>query len=163
MGTFDNGNVAATNGNYTSTAAKKGPFWKRNKKPTHDAELGAVGAGALIAEEKHHHNHNRTSHETGVTGTTAASPGVAYNAPVSGYGGETHVPYGSYANGGAELPTPTNTYQPYREGATTGHHQPTQVVHDPSPYAEVHHGGFPHAAAPTEYPSTFGHGDYQAR
>lgn len=147
----------------TSTANKKQPFWKRNKKPTRDAELGTVGAGALIAEEKHHHNNTRPSHETGVTGTTAASNGAAYNAPVNGYGREAHVPQGNHANGGAELPTPTNAYQPYRESATTGHHQPTQVIHDSSPYAEVHHGGYPHAAAPNEYSNTYGHGDYQAR
>ncbi|KAL8940617.1 MAG: hypothetical protein Q9216_002730 [Gyalolechia sp. 2 TL-2023] len=147
---------------YGSSTQKKQPFWKRNKKTTRDAELGAAGTSALIAEEKHRHNNARTSHETGVTGTTAASSGPAHSTPVQGYGNDTNAPYGNHAQGGAELAGPTNTYQPYREGATTGHHQ-TQVVHDQSPYAEVHHGGHPHAVAPTEYPSTFGHSGYQAR
>ncbi|KAL8932534.1 MAG: hypothetical protein Q9211_006259, partial [Gyalolechia sp. 1 TL-2023] len=161
MGTFGSGTVSATNG--ASAAHTKQPFWKRSKNTTRDAELGAAGTSALVAEEKNRHNHARISHETGVTGTTAASSGAAYSAPVNGYGHDTNVPYGSHANGGgAELAGPTDTYQPYREGATTSHH-PTQIVHDSSPYAEVHHGGYPHAAAPTEYPSTFGHGDYQAR
>lgn len=160
MGTYGSSGVTATNG--TSTTHKKQPFWKRNKKPTRDAELGTAGTSALIAEEKHRHNNARTSHETGVTGTTAASPGAAYSAPVSGYGNDTNASHGNRVNDGAELPGATNTYQPYREGATTGQNR-TQVVHDPSPYAEVHDRGYPHAAAPTEYPSTFGHGNYQAR
>ncbi|KAL8826883.1 MAG: hypothetical protein Q9170_007232 [Blastenia crenularia] len=162
MGTFGANGVPASNG--TPHATKKQPFWKRNKKATHDAELGAAGTGALIAEEKHRHNNNnaRTSHETGVTGTTAGSPGTTtYGGAVSKYNNEPSVPHGHHANGGAELAAPTNAYQPYREGVTNGQSH-TQVVHDPSPYAEVHHGGYPHAAAPTEYPSTFGHGNYQA-
>ncbi|KAL8719560.1 MAG: hypothetical protein Q9225_003434 [Loekoesia sp. 1 TL-2023] len=158
MGTFGTSDLGATNGTSTN---KKQPFWKRNKKTTHDAELGAAGAGALIAEEKHHHNNARTSHETGVTGTTAASPTAAYGGPNTKYGNEPAAPHGHHHHNGAELAAPTSTYQPYREGATTGHSH-SQAVHDPNPYAEVHHGGYPHAAAPTEYPSTFGHGNYNA-
>ena len=160
MGTFGTSDVGATNG--ASSANKKQPFWKRNKGTKQNAELGTagVGAGALIAEEKHRHNNARTSHETGVTGTTAASPGAAYGTPDNRYNNGAAVPHSNYPNSGNELAAPTNTYQPYREGASTGHSH-TQVVHDPSPYAEVHHGGYPHTAAPTEYPSTFGHGNYQ--
>ncbi|KAL8692977.1 MAG: hypothetical protein Q9218_002094 [Villophora microphyllina] len=162
MGTFDTNGVGHTNG--TTTANGKGPFWKRNKNTTHDAELGVAGGSALIAEEKHHHDkHNRISHETGVTGTTAHSPngapGVAYGGPNDRYNEPTIPPvsHGHHHNQVPELTTGTATggYQPYREGAglPQGH---TQVVHDSSPYAEVHHNGRPHV----EPNSTFGHAFY---
>ncbi|KAL8737254.1 MAG: hypothetical protein Q9181_001873 [Wetmoreana brouardii] len=169
MGAFDSNGVGATNGtNGTTTTNKKQPFWKRKKNNTRDAELGAagagVGAGALIAEEKHRHdNNNRPSHDTGVTGTTAHSPGGAYGGPSSRYANEPTVPpvsHGHPNSNSAELAAPAGNYQAYREGGATGqpHHQ---VIHDPSPYADVHHGGLPHAATPNEYPSTtFGHGNY---
>ncbi|KAI4235960.1 MAG: hypothetical protein L6R40_006328 [Gallowayella cf. fulva] len=168
MGTFDTNGVGATHG---TSAPKKQPFWKRNKNTTRDAELGAggVGAGALIAEEKHRHD-NRKSHETGVTGTTAHSPiGAAYGGNHNKYE-ETTVPHtndhGHHTNVGPDINGVNNTYQPYREGAgiaEAGHQPHTQVIHDPNPYTEVHHGGFPHQAAPAEYPSTtFGHGNYQS-
>lgn len=131
MGTPGYSDLGATNG--TSAANKKQPFWKRNKNSspaTHDAELGAAGASAYIAEEKHRHNNARASHETGVTGTTAASPTAAY-------GGSS----GNYQNGVAEMTAPTTAYQPYHQGAATG--------------------GYSQPATTAEYPSTFGHGNYQ--
>ncbi|KAL8796909.1 MAG: hypothetical protein Q9182_007293 [Xanthomendoza sp. 2 TL-2023] len=172
MGSFGTSGIAATNG--TSTP-KKQPFWKRNKNTTRDAELGAggAGAGALIAEEKH--RQDRKSHETGVTGTTAHSPvhapvGAAYGGPNNKYD-ETNTHHtnhhGHHTNVGPDIGGVNSTYQPYRQGvgiSEAGHQPHTQVIHDPNPYAEVHHGGFPHQAASTEYPtSTFGHGNYQAR
>ncbi|KAI4266501.1 MAG: hypothetical protein L6R38_008700 [Xanthoria sp. 2 TBL-2021] len=185
-GSFGTDNIAATNG--TSTTNKKQPFWKRNKKNTHDTELGTAGsgaaAGALIAEEKHRHD-NRKSYETGVTGTTAASPvGAAYGGPNNRYNAPTapHVNNQSHhANTGPELAGSNNAYQPYRhepEMSGAGHqphgHNPepyygdlpqtehTQVTHTSEPYAQVHQGGYPHVAGQSEYPSTtFGHGNYQ--
>ncbi|KAL8922367.1 MAG: hypothetical protein Q9208_005220 [Pyrenodesmia sp. 3 TL-2023] len=149
-----------TNG--SSTANTKQPFWKRNKKPTHDAELGASGAGALITEEKHRHNDNRTSHETGVTGTTAGSPGATYGGPTNKYAHEPTAPHNTHHNGGVGTNAPTNNgYQPYSQsGMPTQPHK--EVIHDPEPYTEIHHGGYPHSATRTEYPNTFGHGNYNA-
>ncbi|KAI4088836.1 MAG: hypothetical protein LQ344_005813 [Seirophora lacunosa] len=143
--------------NGTTATTKKQPFWKRNRNNTHDAELAGAGAGAgaLITEEKHRHqNKNRMSHETGVTGTTAGSPGATYGGPNSRYGNET-------AAGGVGMANSTGTYQPYQQAAGTSQ-PPTQQLHDPAPYAEVHHGGYPHAAGRNEGPTTFGHGNYQA-
>ncbi|KAL8811410.1 MAG: hypothetical protein Q9200_001813 [Gallowayella weberi] len=174
MGSFSNSGVATANENSTT---RKQPFWKRNKNTTRDAELGAsgagAGAGAFIAEEKH--RHDRKSHETGVTGTTAHSPvhapvGAAYGGPNNKYDEtSTHHTnhHGHHTNVGPDIGGVNNTYQPYREGAgiaEAGHQPHTQVIHDPKPYAELHNGGFPHQAPSTEYPtSTFGHGNYQAR
>lgn len=159
LGAFGAGEV----GNGTSTANKKQPFWKRNKKTTRDAELGgagAVGAGALIAEEKHRHKNARTSHETGVTGTTAAgSPVASYGGSNNKYANEPTIPREHYNNGAPEPVASTNSYQPYHQGALPSQPQ-TQVIHDPTPYAEVHHGGHPHAATHGEYSTTFGHGNY---
>lgn len=147
--------------NYTSGSGKKTPFWKRNKKPTHDTELGAGGAGALITEEKHRHNDNRTSHETGVTGTTAGSPGATYGGPTNKYADEHAAPNNTHHNGGIGTNAPTNGYQPYSQGAMpTQPHQ--KVIHDPEPYTEIHHGGYPHSAVRTEYPDTVGRGNYNA-
>ncbi|KAL8656120.1 MAG: hypothetical protein Q9226_002779 [Calogaya cf. arnoldii] len=177
--------IAASNGTH---ANKKQPFWKRNKNTTHDTEMGAagagVGAGALIAEEKHRHdNHNRKSYDTGVTGTTAGtSPvGAAYGGPNDRYDTPT-APHANnhshHTHTGPNLAGANNNYQPYRQEGAAGHQvnaqnpepyygdlpqtEHTQVEHTSQPYAEVHHGGYPHAAAQSEYPSTtFGHGDYQ--
>ncbi|KAL8949734.1 MAG: hypothetical protein Q9222_004180 [Ikaeria aurantiellina] len=152
-GTFGYNGVGSAN--TASTPGKKLPFWKRNKKaPTHDTELGVAGGSAIIAEEKHRHdNHNRHSHDTGVTGTTAATS--AYGGSNNRYGNEPQaMPAGNYQNSGADLAAPTTTYQPYREGQTSNH-----VVHDASPYADVHHGGYPHQASQGQG-STFGQGGY---
>ena len=65
--------------NYTSGYGKQ-RFWqkKNNKNKTHkheDEEFGVVGAGALVAEEKHRTRNNRNSErisdDTAMTGTTA--------------------------------------------------------------------------------------------
>ena len=85
--------------NYTSGYGKQ-RFWKRknnqNKAHKHeDAELGAVGAGALIAEEKHHrnnHNDGRISDDTAMTGTTAPVADSAYGGPNNKYSQEPTVP-----------------------------------------------------------------------
>ncbi|KAI4237630.1 MAG: hypothetical protein LQ352_007930 [Teloschistes flavicans] len=152
MGAFGTSGVGT---NATSTSHKKAPFWKRSKNtPTHDAELGVLGGSAIIAEEKQHHYHNRHSQETGVTGTTAHSPGLAYGGPNDRYGNNEQQPtipplsHGHAHKQNAELAA---EYQPYRS-----EHANTQVIHDPSPYADVHHGGHVHV----EQPSTFGHGNY---
>ncbi|KAI4101767.1 MAG: hypothetical protein L6R37_004795 [Teloschistes peruensis] len=151
--------VGAFDPNGTSTTYQKAPFWKRNKKNTTnpDAELGVLGGSAIIAEEKHRHDHNdRISHETGVTGTTAHSPGLAYGGPNDRYSNEPTAPpplsHGHARQQNADLAA---EYQPYRSEGVVGHGN-TQVVHDSSPYADVHHGGHVHA----EKPSTFGHGNY---
>ena len=106
--------------NYTS--GKKQPFWKRSRKPkTRDAELGVIGVGGVAAAENHHHHSKniRPSHDTTVTGSTAAAPAAAYD---------------DNAN---------NKYQTSTlPGSNPGHHG--GVVHDNTPYAEVHHGGIPH-------------------
>lgn len=142
---------------YTSGSGKKPPFWKRNKKPTHDTELGVGGAGALITEEKHRHDNNRTSHETGVTGTTAGS----YGGPTNKYGNEPAAPNNTYQNGGSGTNAPTNSYQPFSQNAIPAQSH-KEVIHDPQPYTEIHHGGYPHTATRTEVPTTFGHGNYNA-
>jgi hypothetical protein len=89
--------------NYTSGTGRR-QFWKRkNRHTARDAELGAVGAGAL-ATEKHYHNNVRPSHDTGITGTTVDAPADSYGHhkygaepvqpgyPTQGYGhtGQTH-------------------------------------------------------------------------
>lgn len=155
--------------NYTSGYGKK-RFWqkKNNKnknKGMHDAELGAVGAGALV-EEKHHHNNNRNS---------AMRPSDDTAVGDGGYGG----PNTKYAE--PTLPAQTNGYTPgpqytgdntrestmvgqgrtgYHTGAVTDDRQVSGVSempnnalgsaerpivqHDSNPYAEVHHGGYVH-------------------
>ena len=135
--------------NYTSGSGKKAPFWKRKNNKhnkTHDAELGAVGVGgAALAEDTHHnHHHNngaiRPSHDTAMTGSTAAAPDQTYGSVNNKYDREPTVPMVGTAH------TPHHgmgTGAPnagYRE-PTTGHHP---VIYDPEPYTEVHHGGFPH-------------------
>ncbi len=85
--------------------------------------MGTVGsgaaAGALIGEEKHRHD-NRKSYETGVTGTTTASPGgPTYGGPHDRYNAPTgpHVNDHSHHTGTApELTGSNNAYQPYRQG-----------------------------------------------
>ncbi|KAI4197502.1 MAG: hypothetical protein LQ350_005879 [Teloschistes chrysophthalmus] len=155
MGTFGTNGVGA---NGTTTSHKKAPFWKPNKK-THDAELGGMGGSAIIAEEKHRHDHNnRVSHETGVTGTTAHSPGLAYGGPNDRYSNEPTVPpplsHGHARQQNVEL---ASEYQPYRSEGVGHGGGGTQVIHDSAPYAGVHHGGHVHTE---NNPSTFGHGGY---
>ena len=157
--------------NYTSGSGKKQPFWKRRNNKNkhnkvHDAELGALGAGALV-EEKHHHSNNnrlsamRPSEDTAVGSTVPASDG--YGGPNAKYSEPTvpdiahHNPQqnhnSTYAPGSTGYAS-TN-YEPQMSGVT-GSHMPEMpsghlgtgnrpnVVHDPNPYAEVHHGGYVH-------------------
>ncbi len=156
--------------NYTSGTGKKS-YFKRNRNTKHDhdtEELGALGGGsALIAEEKTHHkkhhsngNDLRPSHDTAMTGSTAAVPESTV------YGGSAE----KYGDGYAGQQERNSGYQAYNQNGTGiahssanptterayGHgiHQQQGVIHDPNPYAEVHHGGLPHAAT---------HGDGYAR
>lgn len=100
---------------YTS-GQRKGPFWKRQKAGTMDAEaagLGAVGTGAVVAEKHHHHNNNTTtirpSNDTGMTGSTMA------------------------------------THEPGYGVAHKKHAEPTvPIIYDPAPAAPVHRPGYPH-------------------
>lgn len=123
-----------------------------------DAELGAVGAGALV-EEKHHHNNNRSSmrpsDDTAVASTAPTSNG--YGGPNTKYGEPTvpvmqnNDPYARSSTGFAS----TTNYEPQTNGVTGGNmsEMPTgqmgsadrpYVQHDNEPYADVHHGGFVH-------------------
>ena len=112
--------------NYTSGKGKT-PFWKRNRKSNRDAEeLGGLGAGsAAIVEEKHKKNKRvsdiRPSHETGMTGSTAAAPDAAYGGAANKYAepampthhnqtsGYAHTPYAQQQTGTA-VTAPDATY-----------------------------------------------------
>lgn len=153
--------------NYTSGSGKR-KFWQKknntNKSHKHqDAELGAVGAGGLIAEEKHRTRNNRNSErisdDTAMTGTTApvtdtyGGPNNKYSAEptlptqthhgqTDGYGTQTHHGqtdgYGNQqtmgvASGGAVPEMESNV-------GGGGHY----VEHPNEPYANVHHGGYVH-------------------
>ena len=143
--------------NYTSGYGKQ-RFWqkKNNKNKTQkhqDEELGVVGAGALVAEEKHRtrndRNIERISDDTGMTGTTAPVAD-GYGGPNTKYNQEPTVPTQTllgqtdgYANqqtlgiasGGAVSEMDSNV-------GGGGHY--TQHVSEP--YAEVHQGGYVHQA-----------------
>ena len=143
--------------NYTSGTGKKQPFWQRQKKTkTRDAELGAVGAGTAAVEEKHHHHSKsmRPSHDTTVTDSTAAAPEVAYGGPNNRYQEPTFLE----ANPGYMSHHPPNSTNANNVAAQREHTTETsashvdQVVYEQQPYAEVHHGGVPHAAEATDLP-----------
>lgn len=127
----------------------------------HDAELGAVGAGAAAGEKHHHHNNRSSMHPSDDTA-------VGSNAPVTdGYGGSTNkyaepsVPTvhnnDPYTRSNAGYGSSTN-YEPQSTGVTSLNHGHVQemasgqqgsagnpnVVHDADPYAHVHHGGYVH-------------------
>lgn len=140
--------------NYTSGKANKTPFWKRNKKHNRDTEeLGVLGAGgAAIAEEKRHKKNKRVSdirpsHDTGMTGSTAAAPDAGYGGtnnkyaepamPVHHNNNAGYVPYDQQQTGTA-ITAPGTTYGGY------GQANDAKVVHDPNPYAEVHNEGYVH-------------------
>lgn len=118
--------------NYTSGRGTKQPFWKRQRKSkTHDAELGAIGGGVAAAEENHHQSKAvRPSHDTTVTGSTAAAPGVAYDD-------NSNTRYKSAFPETNPGPGYANEYSASKSN---------KVVHNQEPYAEVHHGGVPHVA-----------------
>ena len=128
---------------YTSGSGKKAPFWKRKNNKTHDAELGAVGAGGVaLAEEKHHHKNGniRPSHDTAMTGSTAAAPDNVYGSVNNKYDREPTVP----AIGTAHSPHHDMVTGAPNAGYREPHTGPHPVIHDPEPYAPIHHGGFPH-------------------
>ncbi|KAL9631452.1 MAG: hypothetical protein Q9164_005887 [Protoblastenia rupestris] len=146
--------------NYTSGSgpAKRKPWQRKKKQTTHDAELGAVGAGALA-------NGNQDKRASNLTGTTA---------PVTdnGYGG----PNTKYAAPEPTLPAQHAGYTPHTTGVIDGGHAPHHssgligggrtsgvpemesgvhggpqyVEHDPNPYTEVHHGGYVHSHPESE-------------
>ena len=143
---------------------------------------GGAAAGALIADEKHRHN-NRTSYDTGVTGTTAASPaGAAYGGPNDRYNTAT-VPhtndyshhantaphtndYSHHTNAGPGYQAGTgNAYSSHNQGAemTGAGHQLNAQNAEPY-YGDLPPGGQTDHNAQSGYPSTtFGHGNYQQR
>ena len=138
--------------NYTSGYGKQ-RFWQRkNNKNKHnkgmqDAELGAMGAGALAAEDHHHHDRN-----SNITGDTAVGDG--YGGPNTKYATAAEPAHSSHNTGYGQPTTgyaSTTNYEPQSTGVTShvpemegNAHQP-HVVHDPEPYAEVHHGGYVHS------------------
>ena len=141
--------------NYTSGSGKR-RFWQRknNKNKAHkhqDEELGALGAGALVAEEKHrtrdNRNSERISDDTAMTGTTAPVAD-GYGGPNTKYNQEPTVPPQTY-------PGQTNGYTSHQtSGFASGGAVPEMesnvgggghyVQHVNEPYAEVHHGGYVH-------------------
>ena len=143
--------------NYTSGYGKQ-RFWQRkNKKNKHnneDAELGAVGAGALAAEEHHHNNRN-----SNITGDTAVGDG--YGGPNTKYATAADPVLPSH-NAGYSQPdarysqattgyASTTNYEPQSTGVASnvpemeGTANHPYVQHDQEPYAEVHHGGYVHS------------------
>ena len=143
--------------NYTSGYGKQ-RFWQRknNKNKNNgmrDAELGAVGAGAIAEEKHHHHDRNSMLRPSGDTAVAdgyggpnykyaePAIPAVhnndAYTRSSTGYGSTTNYePQSSGITGGnvPEMPT----------GQMGGADRP-YVQHEDKPYAEVHQGGFVHS------------------
>jgi len=156
--------------NYTSGYGKQ-RFWQRknnkNKNKEHDAELGAVGAGALIAEEKHHHDsHNRNSAFRPSDDTAVAPASNGYGGPNSKYGEPTVPvvhhntpaahhnadPYARSSTGYAS----TTDYEPQTTGVTGSNYNEMPAghmgsaanpikQHETEPYAETHHGGYVHS------------------
>ncbi|KAL9118687.1 MAG: hypothetical protein Q9187_004765 [Circinaria calcarea] len=115
---------------YTSGSATTGkkPFWSRKKKNTRDMELGAVGAGSAVATEKHnqHNSTIRPSHDTAMTGSTAANQDTGYSNKY------THDP--THA-------TLVNNY----DGQPTGHH--SNLIAEDTPH--IHNNGYPHIEPPS--------------
>ncbi|MCJ1258097.1 hypothetical protein MMC24_005927 [Lignoscripta atroalba] len=130
--------------NYTSGTGKKPPFWKRNKKTTHDTELGTV-APVVLAEEKHrnkHHSANsalRPSHDTAMTGSTAAVPDNTYGGHNTKY---AHDPTPHVHT--AAPHTHTAAPQLHNDGYQSRDTGRVIIGHDNSPGPEVHNNGFPH-------------------
>lgn len=128
----------------------------------------SAAAGAFIAEEKHRHD-NRKSYDTGVTGTTAASPvGAAYGGPNDRHN-TSAVPhtndYNHHTNAGADGYQAVNAYSIHNQGTEmtgAGHQLNAQ---NPEPYyGDLPPTGPTNATAQPPYPSTtFGHGNYQQR
>lgn len=152
--------------NYTSGSGKRKPWQRKNKRTgLGDAELGAVGAAPIVAEEKHHGNrdhHNgtfRPSDDTAMTGTTAPVAD-GYGGPVSKYGNEALPPRNTGSHMSQAGTTDSTVYAPQTSGTTglvpemesgqPGSMQNPYVQHDPNPYAEVHHGGYVHQAEHAE-------------
>jgi hypothetical protein len=151
--------------NYTSGSGKK-RFWQRKSNKTkhnkgmEEAELGAVGAGALAVEDHHHHHNNHhNNRNSNITGDTAVGDG--YGGPNTKYATAAEPTQPSHNTGYAQSDnrytqqssgyTSTTNYEPQSTGVASnmpemeGTANRPYVQHDPEPYAEVHHGGFPHS------------------
>lgn len=119
-----------------------------------------MGAGALVAEEKHrsHNNRNseRISDDTAMTGTTAPVAD-GYGGPNSKYNQEPTVPLQAYpgqTDGYANQQTlgvASRGAVPEMESNVAGGGHYTQHVSEP--YADVHHGGYVHQAHPDSAPT----------
>lgn len=138
---------------YTSGTGKKPPFWKRNKGNPHDAELGAMGTGsAAIADEKHKTKRvsdMRPSHETGMTGSTAAAADATYGGTSNKYS-EPAAPTHHNASNGYTPYSNQQTGTQFETAPVHGHTGGATVIHDPKPYAEVHNQGLPHSHPESE-------------
>lgn len=122
-----------------------------------DAEVGAAGIGGHHNEK--HNGNLRTSHDTALTGSTAAP--TTHGA---GYGG----PNNRYSATDSKIPPHKSTLAtpPPNPGYTTLNPEtkPDHVVHDSAPYAEVHGKGYPHTHPDSEqYGSNAGHYGYGGR
>lgn len=109
-----------------------------------------MGTGAVVAEEKHHQtNHKNTirpSHDTAMTGSTAAPPDGGYGGPNNKYL-EPAAPVVNSEHQTHHSSSPSNAYNTVPESGYESRNTPTRdhhVIHDTTQYAEVHHGGFPH-------------------
>lgn len=142
---------------YTSGSEKKLPFWKRQKKTNRDAEIGAASVG-----EHHNEKHTsdlRASNDTALTGSTAAptTHGAGYGGPNNKYpAADSQGPLHKSTVAGPTLNPGYTTLTPETK--------PNVVVHDNTPYAEVHEKGYPHTHPETEqYGSSVGYHGYGGR
>ena len=111
------------------------------------------GAGALIAEEKHHTRNNRNSErisdDTAMTGTTAPVTD-SYGGPNNKYNQEPTLPTQTHLGQADGYPNqqtlgvaPGGTVPEMESNVGGGGHY---VQHVSEPYANVHHGGYVHQA-----------------
>ena len=139
--------------NYTSGSGKRKP-WQRKNKAMQDAELGAVGAGALASEKD-------DKRGSDLTGTTAPVAEPTYGGPNSKYAANEptlpvhHAGYMPQTTGVTDEPYASHRPSGLTGGETAGipemdadapggvHHP--YVQHEVNPYAEVHGGGYVHS------------------
>lgn len=130
---------------YTSGSAKtkKKPYFGRDK----DVELGAVGVGSALAVEKHnkHNSTVRPSHDTAMTGSTAANPDLGYTGQTNKYTSDplTHQNNAAYSHGNPAHTSQDNSY----DSQLTGHHNHSNLVAEDTPH--IHNNGYPHIEPPS--------------